>query len=162
MVVEAVSRTAPTVRDSDSWSVRIPEGVKEVIGRRLGRLSEQCNQTLDIASVVGREFSLNQLTRLISDISEGRLLEVLDEAQSAGLIEELPHAMAHFQFTFGMIRETLVEELSTFRRMTIHFQVAETLEDLYSSDLEAHAAELAFHFGEAEPVVGPEKLVRFS
>ena len=42
----------------DSWTVRIPEGVREVIGRRLNRLSQRCNETLTIASVVGREFEL--------------------------------------------------------------------------------------------------------
>ncbi len=39
----------------DSWTVRIPEGVREVIGRRLNRLSQRCNETLTIASVVGRD-----------------------------------------------------------------------------------------------------------
>ena len=54
----------------DSWTVRIPEGVREVIGRRLNRLSQRCNETLTIASVIGREFELRQLTPLAEDISE--------------------------------------------------------------------------------------------
>ena len=162
LLVQEGKLTPDRARERQSWTVGIPEGVKEVIGRRLGRLSEQCNQSLSIASLIGREFSLNQLTRLINDISEGRLLEVLEEALAAGLIEELPRAMGHFQFTHAMLQETLAEELSTARRMRIHALIAEVLEDIYSSDLEAHAAELAFHFGEAEPVLGPEKLVRFS
>ena len=45
----------------DSWTVRIPEGVREVIGRRLNRLSQRCNETLTIGSVIGREFELRQL-----------------------------------------------------------------------------------------------------
>ena len=51
---------AASGRDSgrDSWNVRIPEGVREVIGRRLDRLSERCNETLTVASVIGREFIL--------------------------------------------------------------------------------------------------------
>ena len=65
--------------DGDSWTVRIPEGVREVIGRRLNRLSQRCNETLTIASVVCREFELRQLTPLVEDISEDRLLEVLEE-----------------------------------------------------------------------------------
>ena len=47
--------------------MRIPEGVREVIGRRLDRLSERCNEMLTIASVIGREFSLDQLEKLIDD-----------------------------------------------------------------------------------------------
>ena len=45
----------------DSWSFRIPEGVREVIGRRLDRLSERCNESLTIASVIGRELTLEHL-----------------------------------------------------------------------------------------------------
>ncbi len=73
-----------------SWSVRIPEGVREVIGRRLDRLSERCNETLTVASVVGRECTLDQLSPLIEDISADRLLEVLEEALAARVLEELP------------------------------------------------------------------------
>ena len=51
---------APLQGERDTWSVRIPEGMREVIGRRLDRLSERCNQTLTVASVIGREFSLEQ------------------------------------------------------------------------------------------------------
>ena len=51
-----------------------------MIGRRLNRLSQRCNETLTIASVIGREFELGQLVPLAEDISEDRLLEVLEEA----------------------------------------------------------------------------------
>ena len=45
----------------ESGSVRIPEGVREVIGRRLGRLSERCNESLTMASVIGRDLTLEHL-----------------------------------------------------------------------------------------------------
>ena len=48
------------------------------------RLSERCCETLTIASVIGREFELVQLNRL---------LEILEEALSARVIEELPQAV---------------------------------------------------------------------
>lgn len=47
-----------------SWDLRIPEGVREVIGRRLNRLSAECNEILSVASVIGREFALVQLAQL--------------------------------------------------------------------------------------------------
>ncbi|MFP5405435.1 MAG: ATP-binding protein, partial [Gammaproteobacteria bacterium] len=46
---------------------RIPEGVREVIGRRLNRLSPLCNQVLATAAVVGRSFRIGILSRLIPD-----------------------------------------------------------------------------------------------
>ena len=46
--------------------------------------------------------------------------------------------------------------------MRLHARIGQALEELYGSDAEAHAAELAHHFAEAEPVLGPGKLVRYS
>ena len=146
----------------DSWTVRIPEGVREVIGRRLNRLSQRCNETLTIASVIGREFELRQLTPLVEDISEDRLLEVLEEALSALVIEELPQAVGRYQFTHALIQETLTEELTLTRRVRLHARIAETLEALYGEQAETHAGELAHHFAEAEAVLGTEKLAHYS
>ena len=136
-----------------AWTVRIPEGVREVIGRRLDRLSELCNQTLTVASVIGREFEMAQLDRLMDpstssgqDLSEDWLLKLLEEALSARIIEELPDAMGRYQFTHSLVQETLVAELSLTRRVRLHARIAETLEDLYGPEAEANAAELAHHF----------------
>ena len=145
-----------------SWSVRIPEGVREVIGRRLDRLSQRCNETLTIASVVGREFTLDQLSPLIEDLSGDRLLEVLEEALAARVIEELPQSVGRYQFTHALIQETLTGELPTTRKVRLHARIAEALELLYGSNAGAHAAELAHHFFEAQTVLGPGKLIEYS
>ena len=144
----------------DSWNVRIPEGVREVIGRRLDRLSERCNQTLTIASVIGREFTLEQLAPLLDDLISDRLLEVLEEALAARLIEE--QAVGQYQFSHNMIQRTLVDELSTTRKVRLHARIAEALENLYQADAGSHAVELAYHFSEAATVSGPEKLAHYS
>ena len=146
----------------DSWSVRIPEGVREVIRRRLDRLSERCNETLTTASVIGRQFTLENLSPLIEDMTEDRLLEVLEEALSARVIEELPRTVGRYQFTHALIQETLAEELSTTRKVRLHARIAETLEEFYRNDVEAHAAELANHFNQAQTVLGTDRLVRYS
>jgi len=148
--------------ERDSWTVRIPEGVREVIGRRLNRLSQRCNETLTIASVIGREFELRQLAPLVEDMSQDRLLEVLEEALSARVIEELPQSVGRYQFTHALIQETLSGELTLTRRVRLHARIAETLEELYGDNAEAHAAELAHHFAEAQTVLGVDKLVKYS
>jgi tetratricopeptide (TPR) repeat protein len=142
--------------------IRIPEGVREVIGQRLNRLSEQCTQTLATASIVGREFDFRLLKALSSGITDDQLLQVVDEALRAHLIEELPGSGERYQFTHALIQQTLVEELSTSRRVRLHARIGESLEELYGPNASGHAAELAHHFAEAEPVLGPEKLVRYS
>jgi len=140
----------------------IPEGVRDAIGRRLNRLSEGCNQVLTTASVVGREFDFRLLSALMDDLTEALLLGLIDEALEAHVIEELPQGRERYQFSHALIQETLSEELSTSRRVRLHARIGQALEDLYAGDAEARAAELAHHFAEAEPVLGPEKLVRYS
>ncbi|MCH7746155.1 MAG: tetratricopeptide repeat protein, partial [Chloroflexi bacterium] len=136
--------------------------VREVIGRRLNRLSQRCNETLTIASVIGREFELRQLNRLIDDATEDMVLDVLEEGLSARVIEELPTAVGRYQFTHALIQETLSAELSLTRRVRLHARIAEMLEELYGDSVEAHAAELAHHFAQAEAMLGTEKLVYYS
>ena len=162
LLVQEGEFTSERAASRESWSVRIPEGVKEVIGRRLNRLSQRCNETLTIASVLGREFASRQLVRLVEDMSEDRLLEVLEEALSARVIEELPRAVGRYQFTHALIQETLAAELSITRKVRLHAQIAHTLEELYGEEAETHAAELAHHFAQAETLLGSEKLVRYS
>jgi len=77
----------------ESPSIRIPEGVLEVIGQRLNRLSEQCNQTLVTAAVIGREFDFRLLIALSDGKTESQLLDAIDEGLEAYLIEELPGDM---------------------------------------------------------------------
>ena len=44
----------------------------------------------------------------------------------------------------------------------MHGRIGEVLEELYGDDVEAHAAEQAYHFVEAVAVIGRSKLVRYS
>ena len=162
LLVQEGDLSAEKVRETDSWTIRIPEGVREVIGRRLNRLSQRCNEALTVASILGREFTLAQLSPLVEQVTEDRLFEILEEALAARVIEELPQSVGRYQFTHALIQETLTSELSLTRRVRLHAQIADTLEELYGVDAEAHAAELAHHFSQAEAVKGVEKVVQYS
>ena len=140
----------------------IPEGVRDAIGRRLNRLSEGCNQVLTTASVIGREFDFRLLSALSDVPTETVLLGLVDEALEGHIIEELPEGREHYQFSHALIQETLSEELSTSREVRLHARIAEALEEVYEANVEAHAAELAYHFVETEPILGMKKLVRYS
>ena len=151
-----------TLAAKESWSLRIPQGLRAVVGRRLERLSEDCNRALTIAAVIGREFGLDQLERLVEGLSTEQLLEVLEEACAAQVIEELGTDVGRYQFAHTLVQQTLATELSTTRRVRLHARIAAELEELWGDSLEAHAAELAHHFNEAATVSGTEKLVRYS
>src|SRR5262249_28678538 len=131
-----------------SWSVSIPQSVREVIGRRLDRLSPECNPVLTSASIVGREFGSDALEQLC-DVGGDRLLAVLDEALAARVIVEVPRVLDHYAFAHALIRETLYGELSTTRRVRLHRRIGEVLETLYREHPAPRLAELAYHFAEA-------------
>ena len=142
--------------------LKIPEGVREVIGQRLNRLSEHCNEVLTTASVIGREFDFQLLSSLSGEGTEDRVLEALEDALAARVIVEPPGTMGRYQFTHSLIQETLAQELSTTRRARLHARIGQALEELYGAHAQVHAAELAHHFAKAELVLGPTKLVCYS
>ena len=126
----------------------IPEGVCEVVGRRLTRLSDDANLALSRAAVIGREFDVAVLER-VSGLGADHLLDVLDEAIAAGLVDELPKPTGSFRFAHAIVRETLYAELTLTRRVRLHRQVAEALD---ASDVGKHPerySELAYHFTQA-------------
>ena len=157
---EVLGEEDPTGRAD--LAIGIPQGVKEAIRRRLDRLSPGCNHVLTIASVVGRQFGVSELEKLVDSLSSEQLLDVLDEAQAAGIVEELPGPFTRYWFTHVLIQETLSSELSSVRRGRLHARIAEALEELWQDDLDSHASELAAHFAHAQATLGPEKVVKYS
>ncbi|MGI9658942.1 MAG: protein kinase domain-containing protein, partial [Gaiellaceae bacterium] len=162
LLVQEGQLTPENLAADKRWSVGIPAGVREVIGRRLDRLSERCNETLTLAAVLGRQFELGQLDQLVEDASSDRLLDVLDEALAARVIEELPDQVGRYQFTHALIQHTLAQDISTTRRVRLSAQIAQALEQLYGDEADARAAELAGHYAEAETILGTDKIIHYS
>lgn len=121
----------------------IPEGLTEVIGRRLDTLSEDANTALRTAAVIGTRFDLN----VLSEVCRVRIevIDALDEAVTAGLLVE-PAAFGTYEFTHALIRSNLLDELTITRRVTIHWAVGQALrrhgnvEDAAHHLLEGHLA----------------------
>ena len=148
--------------DGGTLALTVPQGVLEVIGQRLNRLSTECNDLLTTAAVIGRQFDFKLLGALTEGIAESELLGMMEEALEAQIVQELPESGDRYQFSHALVQQTLLGRVSTGRRMRLHARVGEVLETLYGDHLGDHAAELAYHFGEAEPVAGPGKLVRYA
>ncbi|MDN3520991.1 helix-turn-helix transcriptional regulator [Halomonas ramblicola] len=144
---------------ADGVVPRIPAGIREIIGQRLNRLSRDCNRLLGMAAVIGRRFELELLAGLA--LPETELLDILDEALEAHIVEALPQP-GRFQFSHALVRETLYEELSTTRRMRLHRQAGEQLETLHRHDLQTRLPELAHHFAEAAPAGTAETAIDYA
>ena len=143
--------------------VGLPEGIREVIGRRLGHLSERAHSILVTAAVIGREFSVDQLVAAEEDDeSKHEIADHLEEPLSARVVQEVSGEFGKYQFTHAMIQQVLREELSLTKRVRLHARISESLETLYEDDVEAHASELAFHYAQAEVLLGTEKMIHYS
>src|SRR5581483_6678030 len=141
--------------------LQIPEGLRDVIGKRLSRLSPECNRLLTSAAVIGRDFDLETLRR-ITEVDEESLVTSLEEALRVGVLEEQAvRGVLRYRFTHAFFRQTLYEELSGPKRLRWHQQVARALEAQYANRLEEHAAEMAEHFSQATDPEGLAKAVHY-
>ena len=95
--------------------------------------------------MIGREFEFDLLSRM-TDSSDDDLLDVVDEAVNAHVIEDMPGAIERYRFSHALIEQALHEEQTTSRRARLHSRIGETLEDVYGEDVEAHASQLVGHF----------------
>jgi tetratricopeptide (TPR) repeat protein len=149
-------------KTSGTWSVEIPQGIREAVGRRLNHLSEDCNEALTVASVIGREFDQALLERVV-ELHGDRLIETLEEALAARVIQEMPEAPGRYRFSHALVRETLHDELNTTRRVRLHRRIGEELEALHAKHLEPQLASLAYHFAEGAHAGGdPAKAVQYN
>jgi class 3 adenylate cyclase len=109
----------------------VPEGVRDVIGRRVARLPEATRRALDVAAVIGRDFTLSVLERVPeAGVDADTLLGALEEAARARLVQEVPDDLGRFGFVHDVVRQTLYGGLSGPRRARMHRSVGEALTGL--------------------------------
>jgi class 3 adenylate cyclase len=159
-----------------SLAMQIPEGLRDVIGKRLSRLSAETNKVLAVAAVIGRDFRLDVLQD-VANVTEEELYAALEEASGKGVLEERrqQNTLA-YRFTHAFLRQTLYEEIFTPRRIRTHQQVARAMETRYARRSESrgprsegsaeqaladHAAELAEHFAQSTDADDLAKAVHY-
>ena len=145
-----------------SIAIRIPDGLRDVIGKRLSRLSTECNDLMRVAAVIGREFGLDVLGP-VAGVAEDGLFRSLEEAVTAGLIEERSSVRTGgtYRFAHALFRQTLYEETIAPRRVRLHQKIGEAIEKAYPDRLEDHASELADHFTNATALEDLTKAVAY-
>jgi tetratricopeptide (TPR) repeat protein len=135
----------------------VPENVRLVVGRRLDRLSEQTQQVLGIAAVIGRTFTYELLEAAAGGLDSEAVLDAVDDAERARLVVASPGRTGgeEFGFVHELVRHTLLTRLSAPRRRRLHVSVAEAMERTLGRVAEDQAADLAHHLVEAGPAADP-------
>jgi DNA-binding winged helix-turn-helix (wHTH) protein/tetratricopeptide (TPR) repeat protein len=147
--------------DRSAWDATLPQGLRDVIGRRLDQLSEPCNRALTLAAVIGSEFSLPVLAGFAGEAPD-LTLETLDEAVRARVVVESPEAPGRYAFSHALIQQSIYEELSTPVRVRMHRELGELLEEVYRAAPEPHLDVLAHHFFQAAPGGDVDKAVDYA
>ena len=121
----------------------IPRGVLEFTRGLIQPLAEDARNVLDLASVIGRDFALKTL-EAASETPGEALTELLDQAASHELINEVHGAAGRYSFRHALIREALYDALPAAKRRRLHHVVAEAIRCLNASG--QPFAEIAYHY----------------
>ncbi|MGH2537089.1 MAG: ATP-binding protein, partial [Candidatus Promineifilaceae bacterium] len=131
---------------AEPQAVTIPETLQALLTARIDRLEEGPRHLLQLASVVGRTFSL-PLLRASADRPE-QLEDYLPALQRADLIRETgrrPEPTYHFRH--GLTQEAAYESMLLRQRREAHGRIAAALESRGATD--EVAGMLAHHFDRA-------------
>ena len=118
----------------------VPEGVRDVLRKRLARLPAQAVAVLRLAAVAGREADVDVLVAA-ADADEDAVLDGLEAGVFSGLLTEPSTGRVRFEHL--LVRDTLYGDLTRLRRVRMHSRFAEALRALRPGDLDA----LAYHYG---------------
>src|SRR5436190_10522513 len=122
----------------------VPDTVKEVIRKRLGRLPPETRALLSAAAVIGRDFTTATLAAL-TEAAPPAVAGALAPAEASNAI--LATEPGAFRFSHVLVGETLYQDLPPARRQALHLQLAGLLEARGGDVL----AEIAHHLLAALP-----------
>jgi class 3 adenylate cyclase len=136
--------------------LHLPDTVRQVIARRLERLSDATNQLLRVAAAFtgGIDF---EVARRVAGLEEREALDALDAALGAQLLTPQSNSVHAYDFTHALVRHTLYEGLSPARQVRLHREIAEAMEALYAERIEEHGAEIAHHYRRSATLPGAER-----
>ncbi len=133
----------------------VPDGVRDVLRRRLARLPEASVAVLRLAAVAGREADVEVLIDAAS-ADEEAVLDALDAGLIAGLLTE--PAPGRIRFTHALVRDTLSTDLSQLRRTRMHSRLGAALERLQPDNISA----LAHHYLRAASAATARRAVDYA
>ncbi len=129
--------------------IAVPATVQAVLAARIDRLAEREKGVLQCAAVIGREFSLPILARIVQ-LPERELTEALARLEAAELVfAQSLYPVAEYAFKHVLTQEVAASTQLGERRRRLHAAVARAMEEVDASRLDERAAVLAHHFDAA-------------
>ena len=147
-VVRLLASEGKLAAGGSAAELQIPQGVREVVGRRLDRLSEETNEALRVGAVIGRDFD-RELVWRVAQQQPDQLMRAAEEATAERLVTDLGDG--HYSFAHALVRDTLYEELSPPKRSALHERAGLAIEETCGGNVDERLGELAHHFLEAAP-----------
>jgi tetratricopeptide (TPR) repeat protein len=127
----------------------IPDTIQDVIMARIDRLAEAPKKTLQLASVIGREFTRRLVDRL-AEIRE-RTEEFLRDLKAIELIyEKSLFPELAYMFKHALTHEVAYNSLLVQRRKELHRLVGFAIQELYADRIAEQYEVLGHHFFKAE------------
>lgn len=142
------------------FSLTAPPTIREAVGRRVRRLSADDLSVLAVASVVGRDFDVAILDKVVD--RPDRVLRALHEAAVEDIIHPLPESLGRYRFAHVLFRDVLYDDLPLADRVRWHRRVGEALEELSRGDPSPPLDSLADHFFHAAQGGDVEKAIVYA
>jgi len=111
----------------------------------MDRLSEDLKRTLQVASVIGRDFAF-RLLKIVLDLGEELRVHLKDLVGLEIIYEKALYPELEYIFKHALTQEVAYESLLKQHRKEIHGRIARTIEELYAGRLEEHFEILAQHY----------------
>ena len=125
--------------------LEIPQSVRMAVQSRVTALPESTQEVLRLAAILGREFEYETLAEA-SELDEETLIDALESAQRAQLIEEVNGGSeVSFTFAHALIPSTVAEGVRSLRRRRLHRRAADAIQKIRPQNFEA----IAYHYEEA-------------
>jgi DNA-binding CsgD family transcriptional regulator len=139
-------RLATSGGPAASLDIEVPDTLRDVIAKRLDALSAPTLEALRKAAILGRDFETSLLASLCG-ISQASLLACVDEAIASGVIVSI--GAGRLRFVHALFREALYGDQSLDRRVRIHHEAAQRIEERHALELDPWLPQLAYHWYEA-------------
>ncbi len=151
-LLEQNAEAAWRVKDT---SFELPISINTMLMARIDRLAHEIKDIVKIASVLGRDFEV----RLLSKIIQANVFPVVRQAEDEQIWSPLREL--HYIFKHALLRDAVYEMQLRARLRELHQLAAEAHIQLYS-DLRPYYAELAFHYGQAQNETQERRFARLA